>query len=455
MTVLRGNIGSAGSGKSFALILDPTRSTQGPHAHPDYTAALFRRTYPMIANPGGLLDECKKMYLPLGAKYNHTSAQWRWPSGATINLSSLQFDKDLQNYQGAQLTFVGFDEVTQFTQDQVLFLWGRARSKTGIKPTLRATLNPDADSWCYKFLYHWIDPSSGFPIKERSGKIRHFKVENGLFVWFDSPQHDERGHKTTTSATFIPATIDDNQALMAADASYRQRLMQLPDAERERYLHGNWLASSATGQKWHRDYFIDLYVTEDQFPVQKHRECVRMFAIDSSLGRHEHKGDFSAIVCLVQTSDLKFVNADLARRPPGEIVEALFTFCENPLHQIRSGDLIGIEGLSFQQIMQNLIYIYAAQHPEFALSRFIRAGNPIIPINDKQNKMLRILRLDGPIRKREFRFLQNPGTTLLLQQLKQFTGIPAVGLHDDGPDALEMANNLPIHLQQMYEDMRK
>lgn len=450
--------GSAGSGKSYALTIDPLRSCQGRFAHPDFKAALFRRTYPMIANPGGLLDECRKNYGPLNAIYNHTSAQWRFRSGAKVNLSSCQFDKDLQNYQGAQLEYVGFDEITQFTQDQVLFLWGRCRSKTGIKPNLRATLNPDADSWVYKFLYWWINPVTGYPIQERAGVVRHFKVEESLFIWFDEPQYDEAGHKTTTSATFIPATLDDNQALMASDPSYRQRLMQLSEQERERYLFGNWLSSSITGTEWPRECFIDVYCTEDQFPIPQHREVVRMFTVDASKGKNPKKGDYSAIVCLAQTSDLKYVDADLARRPPGQIVEDLFLFCENPLHRIRSGDLIGIESLQFQELFRNMIYLYADSHREFALSKYLLAGNIIIPIEDKTPKIMRIRRLDSPIRKREFRFLQNPGTTLGLQQLKQFTGVNAVGekrAHDDFPDALEMAQNLPRHLENYYERLRE
>lgn len=409
----------------------------------------------MLSNPGGLLDECKKNYGPLNAVYNHTSAQWRFKSGAKINLSSCQFDKDLQNYQGSQLEHIGFDEITQFTQDQVLFLWGRARSKTGIKPTLRATLNPDADSWVYKFLYWWIDPVSGFPIKERSGKIRHFKVDNGRFIWFDSEQHDDEGHKTTTSATFIPATLDDNQALMSADPSYRQRLMQLSDAERERYLHGNWLSSSVTGTEWPRECFIDLYVQEDKFPVPQHRETVRMFTVDGSKGKSTKKGDYSAIVCLAQTSDLKYVDADAERRPPSQIVQDLFTFCENPLHRIRTGDLIGVETLQFQELFRDLIYLYAKDHPEYALSKYLFSGGIIIPIEDSLNKMLRIRRMDKFVRNREFRFLENPHTSLLLQQFRTFDGIPAVGKHDDLLDALEMACQLPRHLETYYENLRK
>lgn len=448
--------GSAGSGKSFALTLDPLRCCQGPNAHPDFKAAMFRRTYPMISNPGGLLDECKKNYGPLNAVYNHTSAQFRFLSGAKINLSSCQFDKDLQNYQGAQLEWVGFDEITQFTQDQVLFLWGRARSKTGIKPRLRATLNPDNDSWVYKFLYWWIDPSSGFAIKERSGAIRHFKVENGDFIWFDSPQYDESGNKVTTSATFIPATLDDNQALMSTDPSYRQRLMQLSDAERDRYLHGNWLSSSKTGMEWPKELFIGVTIPYERWPVPKHaNDVVRCYAVDASKGRSQKVGDYSAITCVAQTAELKFVDCDMERRHPSKIVEDLFLFTNQDHHRIRSGDLIGCESLQFQELFLDLIMAYAEKNSDYALSKYLRSGGIIIPVQDMLKKELRIRRLDPFITRREFRYLDNPGTTLLLSQLKQFDGQATKGRYDDGPDSLDMALNLPSHLERYYEDLRK
>lgn len=447
--------GSAGSGKSFALTLDPLRHCQGPTAVSSFRGAIFRRTYPMISSPGGLLDECRRNYDQFNAIYNHTSAQWRFPSGAKVNLSSLQFQKDLQNYQGSQLSFVGFDEITQFEQSQVLFLWGRVRSVSGIKGTLRATCNPDRDSWLYTFLSWWICPETGFPIQERSGVIRHFKTVNNSFEWFDEPQYDEEGTLETTTATFIPATLDDNQALMSADPSYRQRLMQLSDEERERYLFGNWLSSSKTGMEWPRECFIDVMVPLENYPTPVNRSCVRMFSCDSSKGKHQHKGDYSAIVCVAQTSDLKYVDADLQRRPPGQIVEDLFAFCEQDHHKIRSGDLIGIEALQFQEIFVNLIMQYASTHKEYSLSKYLAGGNIIIPIKDMLKKEMRIRRLDGSIRRREFRYLENPGTSLLLSQLRTWDGIPAKGVHDDGPDALDMSLQLPSQLNQYYEDLKK
>ena len=53
---------------------------------------------------------------------------------------------------------------------------GRNRSTSGIKPRIRATTNPDPDSWVARFIDWWID-EDGFPIPERSGKLRYFMLD--------------------------------------------------------------------------------------------------------------------------------------------------------------------------------------------------------------------------------------------------------------------------------------
>ena len=50
----------------------------------------------------------------------------------------------------------------------------RNRSTCGVTPYVRATCNPDADSWVAKFIEWWIDQDTGYPIPERSGKLRWF-----------------------------------------------------------------------------------------------------------------------------------------------------------------------------------------------------------------------------------------------------------------------------------------
>lgn len=443
-----------GNGKSHALILDPLRHCTGPHANPLFRGALFRKTYPQLTQAGGLLDSTRQMYSQLGASFNQTRSEWTFPCGAKIGLNTLQYEKDIEEYLGAQWDFVGVDESAAFSLKNILFLWSRCRSKSGVKPTLRMTANPDNDSFLYKLIYDWLDPETGYPNYSMSGVVRHFVPDNEVFVWHDEPQFED-GEKISTSFTFIPSNLTDNLHLMKSDPAYRQRLMSLPTQERERFLSGCWNASSKTDTEWPRECFMDVYVKEDQFPIPQHREVVRMYAVDASKGKSQKTGDYSSICCLAQTNDIAYVDADLARRAPGQIVEDLFLFCDQPHHRIRSGDLIGIEALQFQSIMRDLIMVYARDNPEYALSKYLRSGGIIIPIEDSLNKMMRIRRLDAKIRGRQFRFLQNPGTTLLLQQLKQFDGIPAKGRYDDGPDSLDMCQQLPRHLETYYENLRK
>jgi hypothetical protein len=448
--------GAAGSGKSAALIIDPLRHSQGPYANAGSRAVLFRRTYPQIAAPGALLDETRKFYGPLSASFNHTRSEWTFPCGATVGLRALQFTRDLNNFQGAAFTWLGIDEATLFEEEQIFFLHGRCRSTTGIKPSTRLTCNPDSASWLCGFLSFWIDQATGYPIKERSGHIRHFTRINGKFDWYDEPQFDQQtGEKISTSATFIPATLEDNIALTTADPGYRQKLLALKESERERFLLGCWLAGSGDATEWPRELFIGVTVQIEDFPVPINRSCVRMFSLDASKGRHAHKGDYSSICCLCQTSDLAYIDADLARRSPSQIVEDLFLFCEQEHHRIKSGDMIGCETLQFQELFRDAIYRYAKDHPEYALSKFLAMGNPVIQVEDTTPKAMRIRRMSAKIKNREFRFLENPGTMLLLNQLRQFDGLQKKGVHDDGPDSMEMCTQLPRHLELMYERMRK
>ena len=450
--------GAAGSGKTHMLSIDPLRHCQGPTQNKEFRGAIFRRTYPMLTKSGGLLDHCRAFYNTLGGKWNWTRKEFEFPSGAKLALATCQYEADLDDYQGSQFDWLGIDEITQFPQKFITYLWGRCRSKSGIRPVLRGTCNPDADSWLARFLSWWIDGTTGFPIKERSGVIRHFMFdpENKESLWFDEPQYrfDEKLNRRlciTNSCTFVAATLSDNFHLEESDPLYRQRLEQMGPNDRERYLNGCWLASSNTGMEWPRELFLDIGCTPDQYPRPETRKCIRSFAVDGSKGGKrgkERKGDYSSIVCVAQTldDDLKYVHADLDRRPPSQIVEDLYLFTEDPMHTIRHGDLIGVEALQFQSLFIDLIMAYGKDHPEMALSQYLQTGGQIIPVEDTLNKELRIRRLDPYIKKRQFRFVDDFGTMLCLNQIKTWDGIPGVGKHDDGPDSLDMACQMPVHL---------
>lgn len=159
--------------------------------------------------------------------------------------------------------YLGFDELTHFTESQFFYLVSRNRSTCGIRPYIRATCNPDAGSWVATFIQWWIG-DDGLPIAERSGKLRYFvRDEEDSLTWGDSreelierfPQYDA---SQILSVTFVPATLDDNPALTNKDPGYRAKLLAMPRIERLRLLGGNWKVSegSLIEREWIKSYSV-------------------------------------------------------------------------------------------------------------------------------------------------------------------------------------------------------
>ncbi|HYU72928.1 MAG TPA: terminase family protein, partial [Ktedonobacteraceae bacterium] len=144
--------GAAGGGKSYGLLLEALRHIDNP----EYGAVVFRRTYPEIMNEGGLWGESVSMYPLLGGKSSEDPPHWTFPSGATIRFAHMQYGKDMYSWQGSQIPLIGFDELTLFTKAQFFYMLSRNRSTCGVKPYMRATCNPDADSWVKIFLAPWV-----------------------------------------------------------------------------------------------------------------------------------------------------------------------------------------------------------------------------------------------------------------------------------------------------------
>lgn len=231
--------GAAGGGKSWALLLEPIRHI----ANSDFGAVIFRRTSPEITNEGGLWDESEKLYPLLGATPRVHVNEWEFPEGAKVKFAHMQHEKDKYKWQGSQIPFIGFDEITHFSKSQFFYMLSRNRSMCGIKPYIRGTCNPDCDSWIAEFISWWINPDTGLAITERSGIIRYFINVSDKIIWGDSKEElmKEYGNDVLPkSFTFIPATLADNQKLMEADPGYLANLKALPAVEQARLLGGNW-----------------------------------------------------------------------------------------------------------------------------------------------------------------------------------------------------------------------
>lgn len=268
--------GAAGGGKSWALLMEPLR-----HIHnPEFGAVFFRRTTVQVRNEGGLWDESMKLYPLLSAKPKEHVLAWEFPGGASISFAHLEHDKTVLNWQGSQIPLICFDELTHFSENQFWYMVSRNRSMCGVRPYIRATCNPDCDSWVAKFIEWWIDQETGLPIDSRAGVIRWFVRVNNTLFWADSAEElKERFPETTAkSATFVPARLADNAALMAADPGYLANLLALPLVERERLLGGNWKIRAVTGTYFQRAWFkryrpgdepknLRRYITSDHAPT--------------------------------------------------------------------------------------------------------------------------------------------------------------------------------------------
>ena len=222
---------------------------------PDFAAVFFRRTTVQVRNPGGLWDESFKLYAATGAEPLLNTLEWRFPTGARVRFAHLEHDKTVLEWQGAQVPLICFDELTHFTAAQFWAMSARNRSLGAVTPYIRATCNPDADSWVAELVAWWIDPATGLAIRARAGVLRWFVRLGDRLEWGDRATLRRRHPKLPPrSLTFIPARLEDNKALMAADPGYRANLLALPRVERERLLHGNWRIRPAAGLLFNRGW---------------------------------------------------------------------------------------------------------------------------------------------------------------------------------------------------------
>lgn len=251
--------GSAGGGKTFAMLMEPVR-----HYHrPNFRGIIFRRTKTQVQNTGGLWDESCKLYPHLSAIPYRSALVWRFPSGGQLQFSALEREKDKFNFQGNQIPFIGFEELTHFTEGMFWYMLSRNRGPdAGFRPYLRATCNPDPDHFVAR-LVSWYIGDDGYAIPERSGVVRWFVRVGDELDWAASREELLQRHgldELPMSFTFIRSSIFDNPALLKANPGYLASLKALPRVDRMRLLGeeakgGNWLIRASAGDYFRASYF--------------------------------------------------------------------------------------------------------------------------------------------------------------------------------------------------------
>lgn len=190
-----------------------------------YAALIFRRTYADLALPGAIMDRADAWLRGTGATWNGNEKTWTFPSGATLTFGYLEHEADKYRYQGAELQFIGLDELTQFSETQYRYLFSRLRRLKGVELPIRmrAASNP--------------------------GGVGHDWVYQRFFT-----------EGRAAGRYFIPSTLDENPYLDAEE--YRQSLAELDPYTRALLLKGDWNARPP-GRKFRREWFA----IEDEAPA--------------------------------------------------------------------------------------------------------------------------------------------------------------------------------------------
>ena len=228
--------GAAGGGKSDFLLVDFWAGVMEYGKY--WQGILFRRTYDEL---GELLARARQLYLPLGGRVTNKGRDFVFPSGAVLEFRYLERDQDVERYQGHQFTWIGFDELGNYSTD---FAWrymiSRCRSAAGVPCYMRATANPGGagHAWIKARFIDGLEPFKTHRVVDGGG--------------------------AAVTRCFIPSKLEDNPSLNQGNPEYKERLKLLPNAQYEALRHGNW----------------DIFAGQvfDDFRREKH--VVKPFALD-------------------------------------------------------------------------------------------------------------------------------------------------------------------------------
>lgn len=319
--------GAAGGGKTYALLLEALRH-KGVKG---FGSVIFRHNYNQITAEGGLWDASQKIFgqVPDAHPRKSPKLHWKFDGGAKLNFAHIEREEDLQSWQGTEIAYIGFDELTHFTKHQFLYMLSRNRTTCGVRPYVRATCNPDADSWVADFISWWIDKDTGYPIPERSGQVRWMCVLNDIIYWGSDREELAARHEVNVedckSVTFIVSRLEDNKVLMESDPGYMANLKAMTEVDMERLLKGNWKIKAAAGRYFKRTQ-IGPSGMLSQLPDDVTFWC-RAWDIAATDESEDGDADYTAGVLIGRRKNGRFVVADVINQQikAGEVETLILT----------------------------------------------------------------------------------------------------------------------------------
>lgn len=269
-----GLLGGTGRGGTTALAMAAAIWTD----YPQYRALLLRRQYSDLSLSGGLLDVCRRLYIPAGARYNQETHSFTFPSGAVVQLGYCSCDADLDHWRSSQYHHIAVDECQDWPPSHYNFFFSRLRKREADPIPLQMRV-------------------SGNPGGRYAQDVRDY--------WIRGSDPNRR---------YIIATFRDNPHLNGQ--LYEQSLMKLDAVSRQQSMYGDY-EIEPEGNMFQRSWFKVIEQNEVPAEIQK----VRAWDLAASTAT---SSDWTAGALMAQADGVFYlVNIDRFKGTPKEVFDRM------------------------------------------------------------------------------------------------------------------------------------
>lgn len=296
--------GAAGGGKSHLLLV---RFITLLLEHPGERALILRRVKPSLTR--SLWPRAVEMTAGV-ARSNSNLLEIKFDNGSVLEFASLETEDEVSKFRAAEYAWIGFEELTEFTEYQYTYMLSRLRSPNPLVVCqVFSTTNPGGigHAWVKeRFVRPPVFDLEGFRV------VPIGVVPEPGVVWFPEPNEIQR---FPLARLFVPSTLDDNPSL---DEAYADRIaVGSSRAVAKSLLRGDWDAiDQVQGALFAAEDLDSARVSPEHYPPSKGRFRRQITMIDPAVTSGE-RADLTGIVTVAS-----WTLPEVFEQPDGGLFEA-------------------------------------------------------------------------------------------------------------------------------------
>ncbi len=289
--------GAKGGGKTWAV---RTKALLGAYLNPGIRILIMRKTYAELQ--ANHIEPMIRIILPELCSYNGSLHKLDFINGSLIRFGHWSGEGSETEYAGQEYDWIFIDEATQFSERAFQYIGGMLRGVNAMPKRMYLTCNPGGVG------HRWV---------------KRLFIDREFVTGRENPEEDEN----PDDYVFIPATVEDNTALLESSPGYLRLLSSMPENLRRAYRYGDW---DALGGAYFPEFSREKHTIEP-FLIPAHWRRYRAFdygldmlacgwfAVDEG-GRSYMYREYSMPNLVVREA----AQAMLARTLPGEQILATF-----------------------------------------------------------------------------------------------------------------------------------